>query len=535
MNDSKIIRIITIAVVSAAALFISLPGAFSTGPIWPDGQRYVFNGILIHDMVRDMAIFDPYGYNVKFYDQYPATNLPYGPPFFALVFAAAFGLFGISFPVARCIVSFYTVCAALMCWYAVYSIKRDYWLSIIAVSALLFFPLTVTYSRDITPELPIVFFSFLTLYFSYNYLENNKKYHGAAAAISFSLGYLTKPYIIPLGAGLILYFIVRKKWGVLYKTETWLGILVVILLTVPYTLLSFKYSTEDLGMSPPFPPVHWEMIYGYPWTIVRLSPVVAFLSLCGFVIEWVRRDKLVLLLSLWVVLWYLFFSFYLGIVGVDKYLVTIIPALALPFAIGFREAISRIKINYLKYSVIICVIGFMIWGAVRLPIYYVKGYEEAGEFVAKQGFSKSILFYGSYDGAFMMGIRKNTHDSKAYVLRGDRKLAVRLWWGELKSKGSVKSPKDAIKLLQEYKTQYVVFEWDMARAKNYEEYAMLKDLLQQKEIFKEVRRFPIENNYRHLVGSELVIYEVLLDDLSAKSETLAIPVPTLKKDLQIPF
>ena len=59
---------------------ISLPGSFSSGPNWPDGQRYTFNGILIHDMVRDGGIFHPYQYAVDFYAHCPATNLPYGLP-----------------------------------------------------------------------------------------------------------------------------------------------------------------------------------------------------------------------------------------------------------------------------------------------------------------------------------------------------------------------------------------------------------------------------------------------------------------------
>lgn len=535
MKAEGFTKIITVLLILFAALAISLPGAFSTGPLWPDGQRYVFNGILIHDMVRDRAIFQPYEYNVKFYAHYPATNLPYGPPFFALVFAAAFGLFGISFPVARCIVSFYTVCAALMCWYTIYSIKKDYWLSILAVSALLFFPLTVTYSRDITPELPIVFFSFLTLCFFYNYLENSKKYYGVAAAISFSLGYLTKPYIIPLGVALVLHFIIRKKWDVLYKTETWLAILIVFFLTVPYTLLSFKYLTEDLGVKPPFPPVSWKTIYGYPWTIARLSPIIAIFSVIGFMVGLIRRDKLVLLSSLWAVAWYVFFSFYLGAADIDKYLVTFIPALALPFAIGFCETISRIKVNFLRISTIICVIGLMIWSAAKNPIYYVRGYETAGEFVAKNGPGRSVLFCGSYDGAFMMGIRNKSDPAKnSYVLRGDRHLAVRLWWGELKRKDSVKSPENLIRMLEEYQTRCIVFERDMPRAKNYEEYAILKDLLQQKELFREVRRFPIETNYRPL-GPELIIYKFMGDDNPGKGGTLTIPVPTLGQDLEVKF
>jgi 4-amino-4-deoxy-L-arabinose transferase-like glycosyltransferase len=157
-------------------------------------------------MIRDGGLFHPYEYNVNFYAKYPATNLPYGPPFFALVFAAAFSLFGISFPVAKCIISFYTVCAGVMCWLTVHSITKNYWVSILAVATLLLYPLTIINSRDITPEVPVVFFSVLSIYFFYNYAEYNKKAFGVATAISFGLGYLTKPYILPLGAAFLFTF-----------------------------------------------------------------------------------------------------------------------------------------------------------------------------------------------------------------------------------------------------------------------------------------------------------------------------------------
>lgn len=81
MKKSKVINIVALFLISLASLAISLPGSLTSGPVWPDGQRYTFNGILLHDMLRDGAIFHPYEYATKFYAQYPAINLPYGPPF----------------------------------------------------------------------------------------------------------------------------------------------------------------------------------------------------------------------------------------------------------------------------------------------------------------------------------------------------------------------------------------------------------------------------------------------------------------------
>ena len=163
INKRRITLVAISSVIILVSLAISLPGGTSSGPCWSDGMRYTFNGILIHDMIRDGGFWSPYDYAEKFYAQYPATNLPYGPPFFALVFAVAFSLLGISFSVARYVVTSYTVLAAFALWLMVYSINRHQLHSIISVLFFLLNPLTAIYSRDITPELPVAFYSALTI------------------------------------------------------------------------------------------------------------------------------------------------------------------------------------------------------------------------------------------------------------------------------------------------------------------------------------------------------------------------------------
>ncbi|MFX0203265.1 MAG: ArnT family glycosyltransferase, partial [Candidatus Hodarchaeota archaeon] len=468
--------------------------------------------------------------------KYPATNLPYGPPFFAVLFAAAFSIFGISFPTARLIIIMYTACAALMCWYLIYKLEKNYWVAALAVSALLFNPLTGIYSRDITPELAVAFYSFLTMYLFYNYVEYEKKYFGIYATLAFSLGYLTKPYIIPLGIALSLYIIIRRKWDILVKRETTISILILFVLIVPYTMLAFKYAHNELGPRIK-PPVDLNIILAYPKIAISNLPILSLGAIVGFTIGIAKRNKLTLLCLLWVICCYVLFTFPLRIVQDEKYFFSFVPALVLPFAITSYTIILALRKIHLDKAVIAALIFFFLHSCLTAPFYYIRGYEKGGEYIAQNHRGRSVLYYGNYDGSFMMGIRRYKPKDGPFVLRGDRQLAIRVSYGNAKQSVVVKSPQDIMDLLSKYRAGHVVVERNMPIPKayrDYREYLILKETLKDGDYFYEVARFPIETNYSYL-GNELVIYRFNFHDDLNKAELLEIPVPTLKKDLKVSF
>ncbi|MFV9645040.1 MAG: ArnT family glycosyltransferase [Desulfobacterales bacterium] len=535
MEKTKLIKVLTFCLISLLSLAISLPGSFSSGPIWPDGQRYTFNGILLHDMVRDKAIFHPYDYNVRFYAKYPATSLPYGSPFFALVFAAAFSLFGISFSVARWVVAIYTMGAALMLWHLIYHINRSYWHAVLAVSAFLFNPLTGIYSRDITPELALAFYSFLTIFFFYNYVEYEKKYFGIYAALAFSLGYLTKPYIIPLGMALVLYAIIRRKLYIMYKRESLLALVITAGLIVPSTMLAFKYATNELGGTT-IPSIDVNLLLAYPTIAIKCLPILTAGAIIGFIIGLLRKDNLTLLCLLWTFSCYFFFTFYLPEHQDQKYFFTFLPALIVPFVMTIDRLYFLLKKFRLNIVLIMLLIVFFAHGTLSSGVSYIRGYEEAGKYVAEHPHGKSVLFYGRYDGTFMMGIRRVIPKGGPYVLRGDRQLAVRVSYGKAKQSVSVESSDDIIKLLNRYRTGYVAIEIESTLERDFPEYNILMQTISSNtELFTEVAKFPIQTNWNTLVSNELVIYKFSFDKSTNPAKKLKIPVPTLKKELEVVF
>jgi len=534
MEKTKLTRVLTYCLISLISLAISLPGSFSSGPIWPDGQRYTFNGILLHDMVRDGAIFHPYEYCVRFYAQYSATNLPYGPLFFALVFGAAFSIFGISFFVARCVVAIYTLCAALMLWHLIYQIRRNYWHAVLAVSVLLFNPLTGTYSRDITPELAVAFYSFLTIFFFYSYVEYEKKHFGIYAALAFSLGYLTKPYIIPLGMALVLYVIIQRKWHILYKRESLLAFIATAGLILPPTVLAFKCATNELG-GRTIPSINMDLLLAYPIIAIKCVPILTVFATIGFIIGLLKKDNLTLLCLLWTFSCYFFFTFYLPEHQDQKYFFAFLPALIVPFVMTIDRLYFLLKKFRLNIVLIMLLIVFFAHGTLSSGVSYIRGYEEAGKYVAEHPHGKSVLFYGRYDGTFMMGIRRTIPKGGPYVLRGDRQLAVRVSYGKAKQSISVESSDDIISILNKYRTGYVVVELKPTLEKDFPEYKVLMRTLTNLNLFREVAKFPIQKNRNTHVRNELVIYKFSFDKSTNPAKKLKISVPTLGKDLEVAF
>ena len=520
--------------VVTSGLIVSLPGAFDTGPVWPDGNQYTFNGILIHDMVRDGGVLSPYRYAVDFYIKYPATNLPYGPPFFAAVFAFAFSIFGVSFSVARCVIAVYTSLAALICFCLVSREMKSNWYALFAVSAFLLNPLTGIYARDITPEIPVAFFSFLTIYFFFNFVEYEKKYYGILTALSLGLGYLTKPYIIPLGISLAVYIIVYRKWSVFWKIESYITISLFAFLVAPQTFLAYKYTFNELGHMGIRPIAGLGLLPAYANYSISHLPIITLVALIGFIVAFFKKERLVLFCLLWALCSYVFFVFCISVPPNSKYFYSISVSIIIPFAAGSYFIIKSLKKWRIDIVVSGLLIGWFIYSALSTPVYFVHGYEAAGNFVAKDPHGQSVLYYGGYGGSFMMGLRRSLPKEGPYVLRGDRKLAVRVSYGDAKKDNVdiVKAKSDIIDIVKQYHIGYIIIEKDYPWAKHFPEYKLLLKTMNSSDLFREIKRFPIKSNYCQL-GHELIIYKTQLEFSSINRENkITVPVPTLKKVLE---
>jgi hypothetical protein len=118
-------------------------------------------------------------------------------------------------------------------------------------------------------------------------------------------------------------------------------------------------------------------------------------------------------------------------------------------------------------------------------------------------------------------------------LRAERQFAIRVPYGDAGQSVLIKSPDDIIKILNEYRTGYVVVEREMPKSEEFPEHKILMKALQNTKLFKEAAIFPIRSNFEH--RGPIVVYAYNFDERSKKADFLKIPIPTSKMILEIKF
>jgi hypothetical protein len=282
-----------------------------------------------------------------------------------------------------------------------------------------------------------------------------------------------------------------------------------------------------------FPPVTWDLIIGFIKLIIKYIPFLSLFASIGFVIGLRHKKNLILFCLTWAMTWYIFHTFYFGYYIGWPYLFSLILALTLPSAYAFLEIFSYMKKFKLNVLLIVILLFWQMNMVFSTPVFYTRGYEEAGQYVAENLKGKSVLFYGKYDGSFMMGIRRKIAHNGPRILRGERQLATRFWWGELKENTSIKSCKEILEILENYQVGYIVIESMMPSAKEFEEYQnLLTTLNQNTNLFQEEKRIPLMSNYRK-IGNELIIYKFNFDEKQNNAKELIISIPTMKRDIKV--
>jgi len=150
-------------------------GLFINGDFfWSDESRHAMDGVYFLDLIKDMPVFHLYQYTKQYYAKYPALGLAWYPPFFAMVEAIFYAIFGISTFAARSTVIFFALLGVFI-WYV--WIREIYNQEIAFYSGLLFItmPLVVYWSHAVMLEIPTLTMIILSFYCFYKYFELDEK------------------------------------------------------------------------------------------------------------------------------------------------------------------------------------------------------------------------------------------------------------------------------------------------------------------------------------------------------------------------
>lgn len=498
-----------------------------------DASRHAMDGVYFSDLFKDRPLTNLYNYTIKYYAKYPALGLLiYYPPFFAVVEGIFFLLFGVSVVTARLTVAAFAILAVVM-WYKL--VKLIYNEKIAFFSGVLFVttPLILYWSKQVMLEMPTLALIILSAYFFYNYVELSKKsfaYYLAASVIFAVLTKQTTIFILPI---FFLYILIRKKHKFFFKKELIISssiVLIFVILFLIFTLTSSRLLVNlSVGEDNSISRLSLSELFRYPKLLSQaLTLPVLIFSIIGITITLgKRRFKKELLFLLWIICFYLVFSFLHS--TVPRYTYFWIP----PFCLFATLTLANFPWKVRKVSIATTLLGalciFQVISGYNLTTPFISGYQEAARYVVDNPKGDTVLFDGWYDGNFIFYVRKYDNDKRIIVLRGSKLLysfasCKQNWFTE-----HIKDEQDIYNLLNGYGTKYIVIEdkdiTDTRPAK------ILREVLSS-DNFLLVKTVKIKSDIPEFKDVSLNIYEYK-NDIKMTKDRLILPMPGLRMKISV--
>ena len=441
-----------------------LTKGITQGEFWfPDASRHAMDGVFVLDLIKDFPVFHLYDYATQYYTKYPALGIGYYPPFFAIVEALFFGLFGISVFSARLTVVFFAVIGVIF-WFKliklVYDEKTAFYSSLLFIST----PFIVKWSRSVMLEMPALAMVIVSVYFFFNFIEHNKKRHGWYFILSIALAILTKQTAVFLIPVFFLYVIFTKKLKKLSNRKILLISIGLLLLLLPLAVFILKLGGMVFIRSIGSLTDHSRLLtakqwYFYPGALVKvLTLPVLILSVISIAVLFFKKElrKSTLFLS-WLLGFYIVFTYIVA--QETRYSFFWVPPFTLFATLAIHKIPWRVKGIPLASIFIISLCVYQFYLVVNQKTPFVAGFEEAARYTSEKP-EKTVFFQGSArgNGNFIFHSRQLDKDRKLVVLRGDKTLASSAVSPHLLLVEHVNNREEVYDILAAYGSKYFLIE-----------------------------------------------------------------------------
>lgn len=411
-----------VAVLAAVLAVRGLPGA---EPAFTDAARHVMNGALIHDMIRDGGYTDPIRYARTYYTRAPALSLPYHPPVFPVMEAAAFAVFGVRYDVARILTALTAAASVLLFGQLVLRTHASAAVATLSAAALILLPFSQWVAHEVMLEFPSLIFIAgaclaLVRAVSTGGFTNSTAFWYAAMTI---LAFWTKQHAIFIPAVAFVYIGLSRQWRLLRDWRLWAASLAVGASIVAYTLL-VRLASAGSPTVWKYKPLHQVILHHadfYVYAITaRLGWTVALAPVFAIVVYAVRglrgggmqREALY---AAWVGC---YTAFILVVTPWDlRYLFYLAPAMAV-LVFSAVEHVAR-PLGARRVWAVVCGLGIALaaWTSPRHPD-RLEGFYAAARTVADMQ-AQRVLICSMRNGAFITGMRTIQPHFQSIVIRGD--------------------------------------------------------------------------------------------------------------------
>jgi len=489
-----------------------------------DETRHVMTGVFFHDLLLDL----PLGhlrhlraYTIQYYLQYPALGLLVWPPLFHGLLGVFMLAFGTSYLAAKALLGLFSILA--FGWFFLL-VRRTHGTFAAAAAVLLFglSPMVFELSHQVLLEMPALAFGLGAIYFFTLYLDLGRRRDillAAAAAAAFALTRFD-------GLFLLLFFLLSllglRRFDVLRlrNRQVWLAALLALAIVLPlYVPMLAEFGRTHLlvtAQKGPDPSAGRHLLNAltfYPRNLFRsMGWLTAGLGLVGLLtaLRPARRRACWPYLALAVAT---FLAFTPLAELQARHAIYWIPAFALFAVEGIDWIASWLNTAQSRTAlaaILGTAVGVAFWGAVRSPVHYVRGYEEAARYVVANTHASRFTFMdGFLNGDFIYQVRRHDPGRRLWVLRGDKLL-----YGVLNDPRSgyqeyAGGENGILSTLYRYDPELIVVEEPQVVFQIPMATRLRQTLAAHPERFLRIKSFPVESNLPAFAGVRLDVYRSL--------------------------
>jgi hypothetical protein len=521
-----------ILALACAALFHFAPtnGDF----YWQDAPRHALNGVFFKDFFAELPWRDPIGWAQRYYVRYPALTVMFYPPFFYIVEAAAFAIFGVSHEVAQLTVAGFAFFLGL----AGYLLARKIlpvWASLGVALILIGAPEFALWGRQVMLEIPACATELFSIYFFVNYIEARRPRDIYVSAVFFVVSIYTKQTVALILPAFLVAIVYAHGWRALRDKHLLLAALTGVIALAPEALITLKIGGVNAASAINHPgdlprtSLRAWFFYGsqLPGQLGIITVVAAAWGLVLAVRGKLKDRWLWVFMAAWFAVGYLLLSAIS--LRESRYDLMILYPVILLAACGLHQLLGE-KLPA-QLAVFALGLGTLAYSLAFVPPAVVGGYRAVADYVARNAPKDGLVVYSGYrDANFIFDTREHGERGDLSILRAD-KLLLRMAVERQRGVEQTSYSEAEIEgLLKDYGVGMIVAQigfWD-----DLEEMRRFNHLLQSAD-YRQVAVFPLSgdvssNDGRWLQGgARVAIYEPTYP-VERKVRDITIEMPFIK-------
>jgi len=510
------------------------------GTSWSDAPLHVMDGVFLRDLLVHWRGGSLQVWAVQYYAKFPCLGLVvYYPPFFAIVEAVMFLIFGVSVIIARTTVILFAVLGLVCCyWVARQLLDRDAAVFATAIWASL--PSTVLWARQVMLEVPTTAMILLCCGLYLKFRSKRRQVWRWCTAAALVLAVLTEQWAVFIAAVIAVDFAFTVGWKRAFNHKNVLVAAIAGGVISGYFLFAWQYANLSRTLvsgdrwAHLLSPGNWSF-YISSLPEVLGWPALAFAVIGLLLLAAAGKGKQMRLAGLWVIIFYVFAS--VPWYKEPRYFYLITPAAAILAAGGLRIAVKGTKLTRPCEFLLLILICWQYLNSWQADPGRLADYRAAAYMVASEEDLQSVLVDAVRDGQFVFDLRRvQGYAGRSYALRGSELLYWRAAPRRRPYEEYVRSETDVLNLIDKYAIRYVVVESAPPHVPDWEDYfprpsALLREVLTDERHFEKLASFE--------TSTDPVWWDVRLEvyrNLRAgvrKQNRLRIPIPAMGKELEI--